>query len=325
MTERMSKKIIITGAAGFIGSNVSRALNEAGYENLVIVDRGELSDAKKKNIEGAQYLEYLNSADFLAKIERDEIKDVSIIIHIGASVDTTDKDREGLLKNNTEYSKAIFNYCVRNNARLIYASSAATYGAGEKGYDDRERNLKPMNSYAESKYLFDEFVLDAEAKPSQWVGLKFFNVYGPGEAHKGQMASMVYHLYNKILATSEARLFKSYRAGIAHGEQRRDFVYVRDIAKVILFFLAHPEKSGLFNLGTGEARTFNDLARAVFASLGKPPVIKYVDMPPGLDAQYQYFTQADIGKLRSAGYSEKFYTLEEGVRDYLRQLSPQSS
>jgi ADP-L-glycero-D-manno-heptose 6-epimerase len=211
----------------------------------------------------------------------------------------------------------LFDYCLRNGARLIYASSAATYGAGEKGYSDSERDLKPMNPYAESKYLFDEFVLDSADKPRQWVGLKFFNVYGPGEAHKGQMASMVYHLYYKIRATGEAQLFKSSRAGIAHGEQKRDFVYVKDIAKVILFFLAHPEKSGIYNLGTGEARSFNDMARAVFAALGQQPVIKYIDMPAGLEAQYQYFTQADIAKLRAAGYTEKFYSLEEGVKEYI--------
>ena len=315
-----SKSIVITGAAGFIGSNVLRALNEAGLENIIIVDKGEITEGKKNNLADLKYAQYLDSADFLAKIEHDEIKDIGAIVHIGASVDTTDKDSVGLMKNNTENSRVLFNYCVRNNCRLIYASSAATYGGGEKGYNDSERNLKPMNPYAESKYLFDEFVLDAAVKPGQWVGLKFFNVYGPGEAHKGQMASMVYHLYNKIRATGEAELFKSYRAGYVHGEQKRDFVYVKDIAKVILFFLNHPDKSGIFNLGTGQARTFNDLARAVFAALGKPPAIKYAEMPPGLEGQYQYFTQADISKLRSAGYGEKFYTLEEGVSDYVNWL-----
>ncbi len=316
MTERMNNKIVITGAAGFIGSNVARALNAAGYKDLILVDRS-FDGEKAKNISDLIYSQKL-TADEFSNLTKSDFVRLEAIIHIGASVDTTDKDRAGLIKNNTEYSRVLFDYCVRNNSRLIYASSAATYGGGEKGYDDRERNLKPMNPYAESKYLFDEYAQDALQKPAQWVGLKFFNVYGPGEAHKGQMASMVYHLYHKIKATGEAQIFKSYRPGIAHGEQKRDFVYVKDVAKVILFFLRNPEKSGIFNLGTGEARSFNDMARAVFAALGKEPIIKYVDMPPGLDAQYQYFTRADISKLRSVGYGEKFYTLEEGVRDYVK-------
>jgi ADP-L-glycero-D-manno-heptose 6-epimerase len=316
MTMTMTEKIVVTGAAGFIGSNIVKGLNEIGYVDLILVDR-EFGRGKEKNLEGAKFLDRLGTDEFLGQIESDAMKDIAVIVHMGANANTMESDKGAIFQNNTEYSRVLFDYCVRNKTRLIYASSAATYGDGSRGYGDDNRNLAPMNVYAESKHRFDEYVLDSNKKPLQWVGLKFFNVYGPGEEYKGIMASMIYHLYHQIKNTGEAKMFKSYKEGYADGCQKRDFVYVKDIVKIIKFFMNHGELSGIYNVGTGTARTFLDLARGVFAAMGREPKITFIDMPETLRGQYQYFTQADISKLRSAGYTEKFYTLEEGIRDYI--------
>lgn len=288
-------KIILTGSAGFIGKNTLEALRAEGYRDILLVDKD-------------------NCVEFLEKAETDSLPPAEAIIHLGASTDTTEKDRDFLIRNNALYSKTLFDYCARNGTRFIYASSAATYGDGRKGFRDTERNLKPLNFYAESKYLFDELVLDSEEKPSQRVGLKFFNVYGPGEKHKGRMASMVYQGFVQIRESGKLRLFRSTRSDSPDGSERRDFIYVGDAARVILYFLRHPELSGIYNVGTGKARTFLEMALYLFAALGRTPDIQWVDMPGEIKRHYQYFTQADLTSLKNAGFPCDFVPLEEGVK-----------
>lgn len=314
-----SKLFVVTGGAGFIGSNIVKALNEKGMQDIIIVDHLSHNKSKKKNLTGLGYKHYLDRDEFLKQIQVNTIKGVDVVIHLGARTDTIEKDKDFLLKNNTLYSKYLYNFCVRNGARFIYASSGATYGDGSRGYSDRERKLKPLNYYGLSKYLFDEWMLDQKEKLSQWVGLKFFNVYGPNEYHKGFMASVVYHCYNQVKKNNVIRLFKSYRKEYRDGEQKRDFVYVRDAVNVILFFLNNTDKSGIFNVGTGKARTFLDLAHATFQALHRKPNIEFIDMPGDLKDKYQYFTQADISRLRDSGYREKFYGLEDGVYEYVQK------
>lgn len=310
------KTIVITGAAGFIGSNITEAISEAGEFKIIAVDQLASPD-KKKNLARLKYDEYFEYDEFLNKLEKNQIPDIDTIIHLGACTDTTVMDRDYMLKNNTEYSKKIFDLCVKNNIKLIYASSAATYGKGGKGFSDETRDLEPLNCYGESKYLFDEYVLDSETKPKQWVGLKFFNVYGRNEDYKGKMASMVYQCYNQAVNNKEIKLFKASKDGYKNGEEKRDFIYVKDIVKIILFFLNN-EVSGIFNAGTGKARTFLDLAQTIFKNLDMEEKISFFDMPEEIKDKYQYFTQANIDNLRNAGYSEEFFTLEEGVKDYIK-------
>ncbi|MBI2055917.1 MAG: ADP-glyceromanno-heptose 6-epimerase [Candidatus Sungbacteria bacterium] len=317
MSESNIKKIIITGAAGFIGTNVAKHLSEKGYSVVAVDYLKDSDEVKKKNLEAFKYEKYYDRDEFLELVKRDALPPVEAIVHLGADTNTQETDTEYLLKNNTEYTKELFLYCVRNNVRFLYASSAATYGDGSKGYSDNERNLKPLNPYGLSKHLFDEWCLEQTKKPPQWAGFKFFNVCGPHEEHKGTMASVVYKGFHEIQKTETLKLFKSYRNGYNNGKQKRDFIFVADIASVILFFLDHPEKTGIFNVGTGQARTFLDLGHALFKALGKKPNIEFIDMPEGLKDQYQYFTEADIGKLRSAGYTKEFTSLEEGVRKYV--------
>lgn len=310
--------IIVTGGAGFIGSCVVRELNDRGMEDIIIVDHIAETD-KWMNLRNKKYTKYINRDEFLARLPSYAGK-VSHIIHMGACSATTEKNFDFLYKNNLEYTQTLWKFCVENQASFIYASSAATYGDGAQGFDDTQDigRLRPLNGYGYSKQLFDLWVEKQALFPKQHVGFKFFNVYGPNEYFKGSMASVIFHSFNKITETGEMGLFKSYKEGYADGGQLRDFVYVKDVCKVILFMMDHPEVNGLFNVGTGKARSFYDLAVSTFQAMGLEPNIKYIEMPETLRPKYQYYTQASMDKLRTqAGYQEPFYSLEEGARDYV--------
>lgn len=312
---QLNNKIVVTGAAGFIGSNLVQALNLRGLQSLYLVDRLD-SEGKKMNLRNLKYESYFDKDEFLAELPN--LPKMETLIHLGAGTDTTIQDEKYFRRNNLEYSKTLFDYSVRTDTRFIYASSAATYGDGSQGFSDQERRLTPLNLYGHSKHWFDEIVLESRRKPGQCVGLKFFNVYGPNEGHKGKMASLVYQGYEQIKRTGKMRLFKSSRLGVADGGEKRDFIYIKDVVKVIMFFFNNPEKSGIFNVGTGKARTVLDLANALFAALGAKPQIEFFEMPAEFREKYQYYTQADLSSLRLAGYSGAFYELEEGISDYVR-------
>ena len=310
--------IIVTGGAGFIGSCLVRTLNDAGIKDIIIVDN-IASTEKWKNLRGKQFITYVNKRDFLKELP--SYQNVTAILHMGACSSTTQQDFDYLWENNTEYTKALWEYCAREQIQFIYASSAATYGDGTQGFSDETDidKLLPLNGYGYSKQQFDQWTLHQTATfPRQHVGLKFFNVYGPNEYFKGSMASMAYHGFRQMETDGEIRLFRSFNPGYADGEQLRDFIYVKDVCKVILWFLGHPSVSGLFNVGTGQARSFRELAESVFHALGRQPVIRYIDMPDSLKKTYQYYTKAEIGKLRKAGYNLPFMSLEEGITDYVR-------
>ncbi len=312
--------IVVTGAAGFIGSCIVKELNKHGRKDIIIVD--ELgSDEKWKNLVTLKYIDYEHKTDFLELLQTNKIKDVDLIIHMGACSSTTEKNAEYLMQNNFKYSKKLYDWCIENKCRMIYASSAATYGNGSLGYADDETKidlLKPYNMYGYSKKIFDQYVLNSNKRTAQTIGLKLFNVYGPNEYHKGSMASVIFHTFNQIKKHGKSKLFKSYKKEYADGEQKRDFVYVKDCVSVIMFFVNNPELNGIFNVGTGKAQTFYDLAKAVFSALSLEPNIEFIDMPDGLKEKYQYYTQADIKKLRSAGYDKAFYSLEDGIKDYVQ-------
>ncbi len=313
--------IIVTGAAGFIGSCIAKELNLRGRKDIVAVDELErLSAMKSENLASFSSLKAFDKKGFLDELESGELRQVDLIIHMGACSSTTETDRNYLMDTNLEFSKKIFDWCAKRGCRLIYASSAATYGDGSSGYSDdlhRIGHLQPLNAYGESKKLFDDYVLSSQKKPPQWAGLKFFNVYGPNEYHKGEMASIVFHAYNQIKKTGKVRLFKSGHADYRDGEQKRDFVYVKDVVSFVLFLMENRHVNGIFNVGTGKARTFKDIVTAVFSALNLKPNIVYTGMPGNLKGKYQYFTEADISKLRAAGYAAPFFTLEDGVRDYV--------
>ena len=308
----MKKPIIVTGACGFIGYNIAKFLSDAGHE-LILVDRNKRDDM----VQTPHNAKYIDAEELLSG---EQVKNSSVVVHMGASVNTGDTDRAAVMSNNFEYSKQLFDMCASAGTRLIYASSAATYGDGSRGFDDTRRDLKPQNYYAESKHLFDEYVRDASKKPPQSVGLKFFNVYGPHESHKGRMASSVFFAYEQAKKSGVITLFRSHNPHYDNGEQARDFVYVADVVSVVNFFIEHGNLSGIFNVGTGTARTFKDLALSVFSALGKEPKIEFIDTPEQFRAQYQYFTQANIERLRDAGYSLPFRTIEDGVREYVQYL-----
>lgn len=308
---------IVTGGAGFIGSCVVRTLNDADIEDIIIVDNIASTD-KWINMRNKKYLKYVNKQDFLAELPKYE--NVQAIIHMGACSSTTERNFDYLWHNNFEFTKALWNYCAEKQISFIYASSAATYGGGEYGFDDKTDIdlLRPLNGYGYSKQLFDQWVKhQATVYPKQHVGLKFFNVYGPNEYFKGSMASMIFHGFNQIKADGEIRLFKSCNPNYEDGGQLRDFVYVKDICAAIKWFLDNPDKSGLYNLGTGRAQSFRELAEATFHALGLEPNIRYIDMPEHLKNKYQYYTKAEMGKLRDAGYNEAFTDLEAGAKDYV--------
>lgn len=311
-------KIIVTGGAGFIGSCLVRELNNMGYTDIIIVDNIAKSE-KWKNLRNKQYLEYIHRDDFLARLPKFK-NQVSHVIHMGACSSTTENNFDFLYKNNFEYSKLLWTFCTENNCSFIYASSAATYGLGEFGFDDNMdiKKLQPLNGYGYSKLLFDLWVEKQSKRPKQYIGFKFFNVYGPNEYCKGNMASVIFHTYNTVLNTGEMGIFKSYKSKYKDGEQLRDFIYVKDLCKVMHFMIEHPQINGLFNLGTGKARSFYDLVSITFASMGIESKINFVEMPETLREKYQYFTEAKMEKLRVAGYKEEFYSLEEGIKDYVQ-------
>lgn len=310
--------IIITGGAGFIGSCIVRMLNDRRREDIIIVDN-IASTEKWKNLCNKRYLEYYNRTDFLGVLPT--LKDeVELVIHMGACSDTTEMDFDYLNQNNFNYTKTLWEFCTAHNVRFLYASSAATYGDGMCGFNDQEdiRRLLPLNGYGYSKQMFDLWAEKQTSAPPQHVGFKFFNVYGPNEYCKGSMASVILHGFRSVQETGKIKLFKSYKEGCADGCQARDFVYVKDICKAITFMMDNPQINGLFNLGTGKARTFYDLGCAVFRAMDREPDIEFVEMPESLRPRYQYFTEATMVKLAQAGYQEPFYSLEEGVSDYVR-------
>ncbi|MCD7956950.1 MAG: ADP-glyceromanno-heptose 6-epimerase [Lachnospiraceae bacterium] len=309
--------IIVTGGAGFIGSCVVRTLNDAGRADIVIVDDIATTD-KWLNIRNKKYIKYVHKDTFLDELP--SYTGVDAIIHMGAQSSTTEKNFDYLWKNNFEYTKALWNYCAEKQISFIYASSAATYGNGTQGFDDRMDidKLLPLNGYGYSKQIFDQWVKhQATVYPKQHVGLKFFNVYGPNEYFKGSMASMVFHGYKQIQETGSIKLFKSCNPQYEDGGQLRDFVYVKDICSVIFWLLNNPEVNGLFNVGTGKAQSFKELAMATFHALELDTKIIYIDMPEELKEKYQYYTKAEMSKLYDAGYDLPFMDLEAGVKDYV--------
>lgn len=309
--------IVVTGGAGFIGTNLVKALNKKGYTNLYVVDHIN-SSYKKRNLSQEIYTKYFDKDVFREKLHKKKLPEIAAIVHLGACSDTGEQDWKYLLDNNVEYSKEIFQYSLNNNCQLIYASSAAVYGDGKKGYRENSTNLHPLNLYGKSKYLFDKWTYAQKDKPKQLVGLRFFNVFGPHEEHKGKMASVVYHGFNQIQQDGYIKLFKSYKKSYADGKQERDFIYVEDVVRVILFFLQNYTKNGIFNVGTGKARTFLDLAQATFSAVRKKPKITFIDMPSNLKNKYQYHTQASMEKLRQIGYKHRFTQLETGVKKYVQ-------
>lgn len=311
--------IIITGAAGFIGSCLIQKLNDEGYNDLVLVDDFSRPE-QNKNFEGKRFSKQVERDEFPEWLRQNQLH-VQFVFHIGARTDTTEFDYDLLNRLNLDYSKEIWNICVEFGLPLVYASSAATYGLGEVGYEDDESKidqLKPLNPYGDSKNDFDKWALAQERKPYFWAGLKFFNVYGPNEYHKGRMASVIFHTYNQILKTGAMKLFQSHRADVKDGEQKRDFVYVKDVVEVLYFLMHHRKDSGIYNLGSGQARTFLDLASNTFIALGKEPNISFVPTPEDIRDKYQYFTEAKMDKLKSIGYHKPFHTLEEGIEDYVK-------
>jgi ADP-L-glycero-D-manno-heptose 6-epimerase len=311
--------IVVTGAAGFIGSCLVKKLNDERFYDVVVVD--DFSNATKAhNLEGKT---------ITAKVHRDEFAEwlkknhrfVQFVFHIGARTDTTEKDVNIFNRLNLNYTKEVWSICVEYGIPLVYASSAATYGAGENGYDDNHQiveKLKPLNPYGASKNDFDKWALKEKQAPYFWAGLKFFNVYGPNEYHKARMASVIFHAYNQIKEVGEVKLFRSHRPDYKDGEQKRDFVYVKDVVDICYFLLHHRKDSGLYNLGSGKARTFLDLVNNIFYALDKEPKIKFIDTPIDIRDTYQYFTEANMDKIRSIGYDQPFHTLEQGVTDYVK-------
>lgn len=321
------KNILLTGAAGFIGSYLLGYLNKQGYRNIIIVD--DFSDEDKWfNFDGKDFLEKVEREDLFEWLGSSEARPVDHVFHLGARTDTTEFDYSVHQRLNVDYSKKLWAYCKENNIPLVYASSAATYGAGEKGYRDDHslvKDLVPLNPYGVSKNEFDKWALEQSAmgsEPPFWAGLKFFNVYGPNEYHKARMASMVFHGFNQIKKTGSIKLFRSHRPDFRDGEQLRDFIHAEDVARVCTWLMENKEickvPSGLYNLGTGKARSFVDLVTPIFKALGKPVNIEFVDTPEDIRDKYQYFTEAEMNKLRHAGYTQEFLTVEQGVEDYVK-------
>jgi ADP-L-glycero-D-manno-heptose 6-epimerase len=345
--------IIVTGAAGFIGSCMVQYLNEHGYEKLILVDDFGVEE-KRRNWEGKRFEEIIERYNLFDWLELHNPA-IDFVIHLGARTDTTEFDYAIHQELNVEYSQQVWNYCTEKQVPLIYASSAATYGGGELGYDDKQNleSLHPLNPYGVSKNEFDKWALYQQEAPPFWAGLKFFNVYGPNEYHKGRMASVIFHAFNQIKKDGVVKLFRSHKEGFEDGKQLRDFIYVKDVVKVIGWMMeevklaeeskltgdslvmtedgSHPSTNnrrlssvishlspGIYNLGTGQARTFEDLVKATFSGLDLEPNIHFIDMPQDIRDKYQYYTEANMQKLRDAGYSNDFYSLEEGVEDYVR-------
>lgn len=313
--------IILTGGAGFIGSCFLWKLNEEDIDDIIVVDELDGTD-KWKNLVGKRFKDYMQKDDFLALVRSGEAPKPSKVIHMGACSSTTLTDAEHFIKNNYEYSKVLAEWAMDNKAYFMYASSAATYGEGHEGYSDdpgRIPDLRPLNMYGYSKQLFDLWVLNNKLY-GKVTGLKFFNVFGPNEYHKGDMMSVICKAYPQIKNEGKMRLFKSYRQQFPDGGQLRDFIYVKDAVDVMYWLMKHPSKSGIFNLGTGKARSWNDLADAIFAAMGKTRQIEYIDMPESLRPKYQYYTQAEMDRIKKAGCRHKFMSLEDAVKDYAGYL-----
>lgn len=321
MLKSPESRILVTGGAGFIGSALVWELNQRGFENIIISDR-LTTDEKWKNLVPLRFHDYIDGADLEAAVRASSasLGDFEAIFHLGACSATTEKDADYLMRNNYEFTKVLCRWALERNSRFVYASSAATYGDGANGMDDQLpdlHKLRPLNMYGYSKHLFD-----LHAKRVGWldqiVGLKYFNVYGPNEDHKADMRSVVHKAYGQILSTGKVQLFKSHRPDFKDGEQMRDFLYVKDAIRMTLFLAGETNANGLFNLGSGQAHTWVELVNAIFKALDIPPHIEFVDMPEHLQSKYQYFTCADITKLRGAGYAEALYTLPDAVRDYVQ-------
>lgn len=311
--------IVVTGAAGFIGSCLVSKLNQEGFKDLILVDKFDNPD-KNKNLEGKQYISQVERSVFENWFE-EHASEVDFVFHLGARTDTTEFDKSIFDRLNLNYSISLFKTCTKNQIPFVYASSAATYGMGEFGYDDNHEipfKLKPLNPYGDSKNDFDKWLLEQKTFPPYWAGLKFFNIYGPNEYHKGRMASVIFHTFNQVTEKGSMKLFRSHNSNYSDGGQLRDFFYVKDVVKICLFLMKHQKDSGLYNFGTGQARTFLDLAKNTFTSLGKEPKISFIDTPEDIRDKYQYFTEATMDKLKGIGYKETFYSLEEGVKDYVQ-------
>lgn len=311
--------IVITGAAGFIASNLITKLNQEGYKDLVLVDDFS-NEEKNKNFKDKIYSKKIDRELFKNWLDENH-KLVQFIFHIGAKSATTGFPKKVYTKLNLNYTKSIWKQCVQYGLPLVYASSAATYGMGELGYDDNHdiiNHLKPLNDYGISKNEFDKWALKEKEQPYFWAGLKFFNVYGPNEYHKGRMSSVIFHAFKQIKETGGMKLFKSHHPNFKDGEQQRDFVYVKDLSEVMFFLMKYRKDSGIYNLGTGEARTFLDLVRNTFKAMDIKENISFIDTPVDIRDKYQYFTEAKIEKLRAIGYSKDFYSLEDGVEDYVK-------
>jgi len=313
--------IIVTGAAGFIGSCMVGKLNQSGFSDIIIVDDFSKS-SKFQNISQKQYREKVDRGMFFSWLDSNS-NDIDFVFHIGARTDTTEFNMAVFDELNLNYTKKIWQACSESRIPLIYASSAATYGDGSLGYDDRDSNLpfslQPLNPYGISKNDFDKWALQQEKTPPRWYGLKFFNVFGPNEYHKGRMASVVFHAFNQIRESGSMRLFRSHHPRYTDGGQLRDFIYVKDVVDVLTFLMENRVESGIYNLGTGKSRTFLDLANAVFAALDHEPSIEFIDTPLDIRDKYQYYTEAKMDKLRETGFSKPFYSLESAVEEYVQK------
>jgi len=311
--------IVVTGAAGFIGSCLLSRLNQDNFNYLVAVDDFNKKE-KLANLSGKKIKHQIERSVFFEWLDKNH-EEVEFIFHIGARTDTTEFDKSIFDSLNVSYSKKIWKACCSYQIPLVYASSAATYGLGELGYEDDETRipeLKPLNPYGDSKNEFDIWALNQDEKPFFWAGLKFFNVYGPNEYHKGRMASVIFHAYKQIKATGGMKLFRSHNPDFKDGEQKRDFIYVKDLLEVLIFLMHHRKDSGIYNLGTGKARTFLDLTKSTFNAMGVIENISFIDTPEDIRHKYQYFTEANMEKLFSIGFDKKFTELEEGVKDYVQ-------
>lgn len=313
--------ILVTGAAGFIGSVLAEQLNRSGFNDLILVDRLG-SDERWKNIRGVKFAEFIHADDLFEPGVIEDLSEVKAIFHMGACSSTTETNVDYLMSNNVEFSKALFQWATQAQIPFIYASSAATYGNGEHGYNDSHEDinqLRPLNPYGWSKQVFDQWILKQEQTPPLWYGLKFFNVFGPNETHKEEMRSLVNKAFHQINENGKVKLFKSHKDGFKDGEQLRDFIYVVDVVKAMLemWQLGDQGKSGLYNMGTGQERSFKDLVLATFKAMNKDPSIEYIDMPISIRNQYQYFTKANMAKFMELLPSFKFTSLEEAVSDYI--------